>query len=62
MVQELRRELPKLDTFVTLSPVPGFLSWVKQANDVPLSDDDRAQLNHLDEPNWAASAHHGSRQ
>src|ERR1700759_2447257 len=41
VVEELRRELPKLDTFVTLSPVPGFMSWVKQANDVPLSDEDR---------------------
>ena len=25
VVEELRRELPKLDTFVTLSPVPGFM-------------------------------------
>src|SRR6201995_3676625 len=41
VVEELRRGLPKLDTFVTLSPVPNFMSWVKQANDVPLSDEDR---------------------
>src|SRR5579871_2639419 len=27
VVEELRRELPKLDTFVTLSPVPGFMQW-----------------------------------
>ncbi len=52
VVEELRRELPKLDTFVTLSPVPGFMSWVTQANDVPLSDEDRVLLKHLDEPNW----------
>ena len=31
VVEELRRELPKLDTFVTLSPVPGFMQWLKQA-------------------------------
>ena len=31
VVEELRRELPKLDTFVTLSPVPGFMPWLKQA-------------------------------
>ncbi|MGN1290515.1 MAG: malonyl-CoA decarboxylase domain-containing protein, partial [Bradyrhizobium sp.] len=37
VVEELRRELPKLDTFVTLSPVPGFLSWLKQSMDLPLS-------------------------
>jgi malonyl-CoA decarboxylase len=52
VVEELRRELPKLDNFVTLSPVPGFMPWLKQANDVPLSDEDRTLLAHLDEPDW----------
>src|SRR5215475_9509187 len=52
VVEELRRELPKLDTFVTLSPVPQFMEWVNQAKDVPLSDEDRALLKHLDNPRW----------
>src|SRR5579872_2529501 len=52
VVEELRRELPKLDTFVTLSPVPGFMSWLKDAKDLPISDEERAELKHLDEPNW----------
>src|ERR1700759_4948310 len=52
VVEELRRELPKLDTFVTLSPVPGFMSWVKQANDVPLSDEELNILKQLDDPRW----------
>lgn len=52
VVEELQRELPKLDTFVTLSPVPGFMQWLKQAEDVPLSDDNRALLEHLEQPNW----------
>jgi malonyl-CoA decarboxylase len=52
VVEELRRELPKLDTFVTLSPVPGFVPWLKQDKDVPISDEDRAILKHLDEPSW----------
>jgi malonyl-CoA decarboxylase len=52
VVEELRRELPKLENFVTLSPVPGFVQWLKQAPDVPLSDDDRAQFVHLDEADW----------
>jgi malonyl-CoA decarboxylase len=56
VVEELRRELPKLDTFVTLSPVPGFMQWLQQANDVPLSEDDRALLKHLDEPKWFENA------
>ena len=52
VVEELRRELPKLDTFVTLSPVPGFMDWLTHANDVPLSDEDRVTLKHLDEAGW----------
>src|SRR6201981_686009 len=56
VVEELRRELPKLDTFVTLSPVPGFMSWVERGNDGALSDEDREMLKHLDEPNWFENA------
>jgi malonyl-CoA decarboxylase len=52
VVEELRRELPKLDNFVTLSPVPGFMPWLKQETEVPLSEEDRALLAHLDEPKW----------
>jgi malonyl-CoA decarboxylase len=56
VVEELQRELPKLDNFVTLSPVPGFMQWLKQAPDVPISDEDRALLGHLDTPDWTANA------
>src|ERR1700687_4744986 len=52
VVEELRRELPKLENFVTLSPVPGFVPWLKQASDIPVTDEDRALLAHLDEPDW----------
>ena len=64
VVEELRRELPKLDTFVTLSPVPGFMHWLQQAKDVPLSDEDRALLKNLDEPKWFenAEAHRATAQ
>jgi malonyl-CoA decarboxylase len=55
VVEELRRELPKLDTFVTLSPVPGFMSWLKQANDLPLAEEERNILKQLDDPNWIES-------
>src|SRR5882762_8490547 len=50
VVEELRRELPKLENFVTLSPVPGFMQWLKQASDVPVTDEDRALPNHRDRP------------
>src|SRR6202047_3515843 len=56
VVEELRRELPKLDNFVTLSPVPGFTQWLEQAADVPISDEDRVLLVHLDEPDWFDNA------
>ena len=56
VVEELRRELPKLENFVTLSPVPGFVQWLKQADDVPVSDEERALLAHLDEPDWFDNA------
>jgi malonyl-CoA decarboxylase len=56
VVEELRRELPKLDTFVTLSPVPGFMQWVKEATDVPLTDDERKLLENLDKPDWFENA------
>jgi malonyl-CoA decarboxylase len=47
VVEELRRDLPKLDTFVTLSPVPGFGRWLKR--DGGLAEDTAALL---DEPGW----------
>jgi malonyl-CoA decarboxylase len=56
VAEELRRELPRLDNFVTLSPVPGFMQWLKGADDVPVTDEDRTSLAHLDEPNWFENA------
>jgi malonyl-CoA decarboxylase len=52
VVEELRRELPKLENFVTLSPVPGFMGWLQRANDVPISDEERALLHDLERPDW----------
>src|SRR6202161_4197996 len=62
VVEELQRELPKLDHFVTLSPVPGFMQWLKQAPDVPVSDEDRALLGHLDTPDWTGNAELGQQR
>src|SRR3954452_16897537 len=52
VAEELRRELPKLEDFVTLSPVPGFMEWLKNGKDVPASDEDRVVLEALDSPGW----------
>ena len=40
VAQQLQRELPRLKTFCTLSPIPGFASWL-------LSEPDWATLPHL---------------
>jgi malonyl-CoA decarboxylase len=56
VVEELRRELPKLENFVTLSPVPGFAAWLKQIEDLPITDGERALLTHLDKPDWFENA------
>jgi malonyl-CoA decarboxylase len=52
VVEELRRELPKLENFVTLSPVPDFMRWLKQADDVPVTEEDRPLLENLEKPDW----------
>jgi malonyl-CoA decarboxylase len=41
---------------VTLSPVPGLMPWLKQADDLPVSDEGRVLLDRLDEPGWAENA------
>ncbi|MBR0795168.1 malonyl-CoA decarboxylase [Bradyrhizobium jicamae] len=56
VVEELRRELPKLDSFVTLSPVPGFMQWIKEAKDVPATDEERTLLGNLDKSDWIEDA------
>lgn len=51
VVTELRRELPSLTTFATLSPIPGFRRWLERATDdqTGLSDVDRGLLA---KPDW----------
>jgi malonyl-CoA decarboxylase len=56
VVEDLRRDLPKLDTFVTLSPVPGFSAWLaaERADDgsEALGDAAKVALVGLDQPGW----------
>ena len=56
VVEDLKRELPKLDTFITLSPVPGFARWLQQERNAPTSDAltemDKQALDMLDSPDW----------
>ncbi len=42
VVEELKKEMPGLKTFVTLSPVPGFRKWLAKADLSDLVDEDMA--------------------
>ncbi|HET9717963.1 MAG TPA: malonyl-CoA decarboxylase [Pseudolabrys sp.] len=56
VVEEVSREIPTLSTFVTLSPVPGFATWLKRERSAEtstvLTDTDKAVLSALDQPEW----------
>ncbi|MHB2168737.1 malonyl-CoA decarboxylase [Alsobacter sp. R-9] len=58
VVEDLKRELPNLKTFVTLSPVPGFAGWVKAQRAAPetslLDDAVLGGLAVLDDPGFVA--------
>jgi malonyl-CoA decarboxylase len=56
VVEEIRREIPRLSIFVTLSPAPDFAPWLarERAAEVAaaLSEDDRTALAALDRADW----------
>ena len=56
VVEEVRREWPRISTFVTLSPAPNFAEWLnrERANEASLALDarDREALGALDRANW----------
>ncbi len=56
VVEEIAREYTSLSNFVTLSPAPGFASWLKReraaADSRVLTADDRVALANVDIPGW----------
>jgi malonyl-CoA decarboxylase len=60
VVEELKRELPRLQTFVTLSPVPGFARWLDgergKEDSSFLNTATRRTLNLLDHSSWTTKA------
>ncbi|MFH6782110.1 MULTISPECIES: malonyl-CoA decarboxylase [Methylobacterium] len=58
VVEDLCREMPGLKTFVTLSPVPTFRTWLdrERRSDAPqgLTREDVETLRLLDQPDWHA--------
>jgi malonyl-CoA decarboxylase len=60
VVEDLKRDLPRLQQFVTLSPVPGFAGWLEQERrsqtSETLSAADMANLDALDDSSWPENA------
>jgi malonyl-CoA decarboxylase len=56
VVEEISRDMPRLSTFVTLSPAPNFAEWLRRERgregSVALSEEDRAALAGLDRGDW----------
>ena len=56
VVEEISRELPKLSTFVTLSPTPNFARWLtrelKNEHSNVINDGDRVTLSLMERPHW----------
>jgi malonyl-CoA decarboxylase len=56
VVEEISRELPRLSTFLTLSPAPDFAEWLKRERategSAVLDEADRAVLAALDRADW----------
>jgi malonyl-CoA decarboxylase len=48
VASELKRDFPQLRNFVTLSPVPGFVSWLKRAHP------ETPELQAIAQPGWHA--------
>ena len=56
VVEEVGRQIPRLSTFVTLSPAPNFAEWLKRERateaSLALTEEDRAALETLDRAGW----------
>ena len=65
VVEEVSRALPRISTFVTLSPAPNFAEWLRRerANEgsLVLDEEDRGALAALDRANWWQEAESAAR-
>ena len=56
VVEEVSREMPRISSFVTLSPAPNFAEWLKReranAASLALDDEDRRTIAALDRADW----------
>jgi malonyl-CoA decarboxylase len=61
VVEEIRRELPAIEAFVTLSPVPGFRAWVETTEDPAVAPLKNAALSVAADDNWPAALNQAAR-
>ncbi len=54
VVEEIRRELPRIETFITLSPVPGFRAWVETTDDPAVEALAAEARERTQDESWAA--------
>lgn len=52
VAHELSQELPSLNRFVTLSPVPGFVNWLRSNNDEATVSRCTAAIEIIDQQDW----------
>jgi len=65
VAEDLKRELPSLNTFVTLSPLPGFCRWlatVGTENDGSAETALRSAVDQIDRPDWHRAPPRGLRE
>lgn len=55
VVEELKRELPDLKHFVTLSPVPGFVQWLQRDGKTILTAAEQDTIKGIELPAWHLS-------
>ncbi len=55
VVEEIRRDLPKIETFVTLSPVPGLRAWVDACEDPNVEPMAKAAREMAADEGWRAA-------
>lgn len=60
VVLELQAELPELQHFATLSPIPGFRAWLRNflnnQNSPLINEEERTALATLEQPGWQPAA------
>jgi malonyl-CoA decarboxylase len=55
VVEEIRRELPLIETFVTLSPAPGFRAWLETSEDPAIASLKQAALELAADESWLSA-------